>query len=147
MSSHTLGLLIGGIIPAVVFSFSNLAMKGGVQEGISLPYYLMVVGIAVLCMGVLALFFHGGHSQFSAKSGLLAFGAGATWALGVFCVTYAIHHYGAPIGVLAPLFNLNSLITVLLALWVFSEWQQVKVPQLLIGSVLIVAGGVIVAKA
>jgi hypothetical protein len=41
---------------------------------------------------------------------------------------------------------MNTLISVLLALWVFAEWKQVKVPQLLIGTLLIMAGGIMVAK-
>jgi hypothetical protein len=42
---------------------------------------------------------------------------------------------------------MNTLITVLLALWVFAEWKTVHIPQLLLGSILIVIGGTLVARA
>jgi transporter family protein len=55
--------------------------------------------------------------------------------------------FETPIAKLTPLYNMNTLIVVLLALWIFAEWKEVKVLQLLIGAVLIVMGGVLVARA
>ena len=55
--------------------------------------------------------------------------------------------YSASISTLVPLYNLNTLIAVSVGLLVFAEWKTVAVPQLLFGSVLIVVGGTLVARA
>lgn len=66
--------------------------------------------------------------------------------IGSVLVSIGIVKYSAPLGKLVPLFNMNTLVTVLLALWLFAEWKEVQVPRLLIGSILIVVGGILVAR-
>lgn len=87
-----------------------------------------------------------GHG-FSGKALGLAVLAGAFGALGMSCVSFALTKYETPLSVLAPIFNANTLITVLVALWLFSEWKHVQVHQLIIGAILIVAGSTLVARA
>lgn len=146
ISPQTLGLIIGGLFPAVMFGFSNVLMKGSMERSTSFAIYLISVGIAVIVTGSTILFFTRDKS-FTFLGSTFAFLGGLTWALGVFGALYAINRFNTPLGKLAPLFNMNTLVTVLLALWIFSEWKQVRVPHLLIGSLLIVIGGMFVAKA
>jgi len=70
---------------------------------------------------------------------------GIAWGAGVLLVALAINNYKAPLSVLAPLYNMNTLVTVLGALFIFSEWKDVNVIKLIIGSILIVGGGVLVS--
>lgn len=145
MSSHTLGLLIGGVVPALAFGLSNIFIKMSTDRGIGLPMYVIVAGLAVMTVGcVLLLFWR--DTRIDLVSGGYAFLGSSCWAFGIFCVTVALQKYHAPVGVLTPLFNMNTLVAVLLALWVFAEWREVKVPQLLVGSLLIVVGGTLVAR-
>ena len=42
---------------------------------------------------------------------------------------------------LAPLYNMNTLVVVLLALVVYAEWRDVHLAKLLAGAALVVLGG------
>ena len=146
MTTQTTGLIIGGLIPAVLFSFSNIFMKGSMERGTSFAIYLISVGIAVLAIGTTVLFITRDRG-FNVLGSSLAFMAGLSWAIGVSGAIYAIHKFDTPLGKLAPLFNMNTLFTVLFALWIFAEWKEVKMLHLLMGSFLIVIGGILVARA
>lgn len=146
MSSQTLGIIIGGLIPGMVFGISNVVVKLTMQKGIALPLYVVVTGIAVVCVGVVLLFLFP-ERNINMTSASIAFSGGALWACGMTCLMFALHRYNASISVLTPLFNMNTLIAVILGMWLFAEWKTVQVPQLLIGSVLIVIGGTLVARA
>ena len=145
MSSHTLGILIGGLIPALCFGIANFLLKAGQNAGVGVGYFLFSSLFGMFFVGILFHFLLPGDSV-PLKFGMFGFLWGVFGGMGAGLVIFAIHQYGTPIGVLAPLFNMNTLITVLLALWVFAEWKDVKVPQLLLGSVLIVIGGTLVAR-
>ena len=146
MSSSSLGLLIGGIIPALLFGFSNIFVKSSTENGISPGMYLLCVSAAVCIAGLVSIF-SSGDSTISGSSGLFAFLAGLLWAMGIFSLTLALNKYHAPIAQLTPLFNMNTLVAVLIGLWVFSEWKEVESLQLIVGTVLITVGGILVARA
>ena len=146
MTSHALGILIGGLFPALVFSITNILIKYASENGISPPQYLIAMGIAVIIVGIGSYaFFKGG--PISIKPMTFAFAAGLCWGMGGLAIMFTLQRFQTPIGVLAPLFNMNTLLTVLFALWIFAEWKQVKVPHLLVGSLFIVIGGVLVTRA
>lgn len=48
---------------------------------------------------------------------------------------------------LVPFFNMNTLVSVALILWIFAEWQSVNVLKFLIGVIFVVLGGTLVALA
>jgi uncharacterized membrane protein len=62
-------------------------------------------------------------------------------------VELAIARYGTPLAKLAPLYNMNTLVVVILALLFFAEARDVAVPKLITGAVMIVIGGMLVARA
>ncbi len=145
MTPQTMGLIIGGILAALCYGISNLFTKGSMQAGIGIGWYLICIGIVVIMVG--AVFFLIIPEQpINPRSAMMAGLLGLFWGIGTGCVAIALSQYNTPLGKLTPLFNLNTLVTVLIALWIFAEWKQVKVPQLLIGTVLMVVGGVVVAK-
>ena len=55
--------------------------------------------------------------------------------------------YGTPLSQLVPIYNINTLFAVLLALVVFSEWQNVNVSTLMIGTLMVTIGAIFVANA
>lgn len=146
MSAHATGLLIGGIVPAVLFGISNVVVKASTNHGIGPAMYMVVVGVAVLITGSVSLLFVP-SKEISLTSGAYAFVGGAVWGLGFLGVTLALEKYNVPVSELTPLYNMNTLVAVLIALWIFSEWKEVELTKLLLGTVFIVIGGVLVAKA
>ena len=146
MSPQTTGLIIGGLFAALLYGISNVFTKASIQAGIGIGWYLIIIGIVTALVG--AVFFLMIPDQpLSFRSGVYAGLLGLFWGLGTGCIAIALSQYQMPLGKLVPLFNMNTLISVLLALWIFAEWKQVRVPQLLIGSILIVVGGTLVARA
>jgi transporter family protein len=71
---------------------------------------------------------------------------GLSWGSGSVLVAIAINNYKTPLSVLAPLYNMNTLVAVVGALFIFSEWRDVNVVRLIIGSLLIIGGGVLVSS-
>ncbi len=70
---------------------------------------------------------------------------GVSWALGAGLVAVAIAKYGMPISKLVPIYNTNTLITVLIGFVVFLEWRDVNPAKLLIGAALVLVGTTLVA--
>lgn len=146
MTPQTLGILIGGLLPGVLFGLSNVVVKLATLKGISSPWYIVCTGVAVVTVGFLSMMIIPDRT-IHPLSASLAFTGGFLWAVGMTAIVVALQYYASSISVLTPLFNLNTLVAVALGLWIFAEWKTVHVPQLVLGSLLIVAGGVIVARA
>ena len=144
MSDTQLGILVGGIIPALLFGVSGICQKLSNQHGISTGAYVVSVGTGVILVGVVLCLFNTSQSA-NIKSIVPAVTMGICWGIGVLLVTMAITKYGTKLSVLAPLYNMNTLVTVIGALILFSEWKDLNVVKLMIGAVLIVAGGVLVS--
>ncbi len=133
-------------MPGIIFGFTNAFVKASTEKGISIPFYVICTGGATLLIGLIMLLVMR-DMKVSMASGGYAFAAGALWAGGVSGILYSLQHYNASISVLTPLFNMNTLVTVVIGLWIFSEWQTVRVPHLLLGSVFMVVGATIVSRA
>ena len=145
MTQEQLGLIIGGILPALLFGFSGICQKWSNQHGISTGAYLVFIGIGVVMVGVV-LWMLNAKQQYNVASVIPALGLGVSWGLGAFCVAVGISKYSAPLAKLVPLYNMNTLVAVLLALVIFSEWKEVHLVKLSIGAVLIILGGVLVSS-
>lgn len=146
MSPQTLGILIGGILSSLVFGICGVFVKASTNAGIGVGPYLVAASVGVLTTGLVFLLLTP-DTRISVQAGGFAFLVGATWALGAGLVTIGIAKYGVPLSTIVPLYNTNTLITVLLALLIFAEWRQVQVAPLLLGSLLIILGSTLVARA
>src|SRR5688500_18601558 len=102
MSNSTLGNLIGGLAPALLF-------------------------------GLFAVFTKASSQHLLATSPMLL-------------VSFALLKLRTPISVLAPLYNMNTLVAVILGLWIFAEWRDVQALPLILGTAMITMGGIIVAR-
>ncbi len=139
-------MIIGGLLPALIYGITSIFSKASTQAGIGLAIYTIIIGLGVTITGIV-LFLLIPDRTFTMKAGWFAFGVGTTWGVGTALVAYALQKYQVPIGTLAPLFNMNTLVTVLLALVIFAEWKEVQPLKLIVGSVLVVLGGILVARA
>ena len=145
MTSKSAALLLGGFLPALIYGGSALFQKMSTGLGISLSAYLVATGIGVAMVGV-AFYMVDNTFNYSIKSGLYAVAFGLTWGIASGLVAHTLLNYDVPISQLVPLYNMNTLVAVILALVIFSEWKDLHTIKLLSGSALIVAGAVLVAQ-
>ena len=146
MSYQLLGLLIGGVVPALCYGISSIFAKTSANAGMSIGGHLFFIGLAISAVGVIMNLWLPGEIP-----SLMAVGSstlqGVFWGLGTGGVVLGILKYQAPLSKLVPLYNMNTLITVGLALVLFAEWQQVNPVLLWLGTVLVMLGGILVSIA
>lgn len=146
MNEQALGLLIGGVIPAILFGICNVFTRTSTDSGMGLGWYLILIGTAVIGLGIAYQIVMRDPVPLL-RGGLSAFAVGLTWGLGMFSVGFALLHYKTPLSKLIPIFNMNTILAVALALIIFKEWEQVSMLKLIIGAILVVIGGTLAALA
>ncbi|MEO1592811.1 MAG: hypothetical protein AAFU71_16185 [Cyanobacteria bacterium J06632_22] len=146
MSLQLIGLIVGGILPALFYGVSSVFAKSSANLGMSVGGHLVFIGIAISITGALFNVLLPGTIP-SATAVLASSMQGVFWGLGTGCVVLGIIKYQAPLAKLVPLYNMNTLITVGLALLIFAEWRDVNPTRLLVGAALVIAGGIVVSGA
>ena len=146
MKTQTLGLLIGGVFPALLFGFSNIFQKASTRAGIGIGPFLIGIGLAVAAVGLVFLV-ASGDGHFSFRSISYASLLGIFWGSGMGAIAIALSKYEISLSQLVPLYNMNTLISVALALIIFSEWMRVNPFKLAMASLMIVLGGILASKA
>jgi uncharacterized membrane protein len=146
MSTKVTALLIGGFLPAIIYGGSAIFQKFSTSIGISISAYLVAVGAGVVLAGF-GFYFFENTMPLSIKASAYAAIFGITWGVASGLVAYSLLNYSVPISQLVPLYNMNTLVAVLLGLIIFSEWKDLNTIKLLLGSVLIVIGAIFVANA
>ena len=146
MTSNLLGLMVGGLLPALFYGVSSVFAKSSTNAGMSVGGHLFFIGITVSITGLLFNVLLPGNvpSLMAVASSSMQ---GVFWGLGTGCVVLGLLKYQAPLAKLVPLYNMNTLVTSGLALVIFAEWRAVNPLQLLVGAGLIVAGGILVSGA
>ncbi|MEM6255223.1 MAG: hypothetical protein AAF821_20100 [Cyanobacteria bacterium P01_D01_bin.156] len=146
MTSNWLGLIVGGLLPALLYGISSIFAKSSTNAGMSVGGHLFIIGIAISITGLLfnlLLPLHIPSLGAVASSSM----QGVFWGLGTGCVVLGLINYQTPLAKLVPLYNMNTLVTSSLALIIFAEGATVNSLQLVMGAVLIVAGGILVSGA
>ncbi|MBE9080215.1 hypothetical protein IQ241_23495 [Romeria aff. gracilis LEGE 07310] len=146
MNSQTLGILVGGLLPALCYGIAGLFSKTSTDAGMPVGSHLVFIGLAVSSVGGIFNQVFPGKVP-SAMAIVSSSTLGAIWGLGTGCVALGLIFYQAPMAKLTPLYNMNTLIGVILALILFAEWKSVNVGILLAGTFLICVGGILVARA
>lgn len=151
MSSHLLGLIIGGLCPAVFYALTGVFARLSGQESISVGGYVLAAGIGVSLVGVAALLIEPRlieiPSANSSRALMHAMFAGLTWGLGTCLLIFAIVKFQSPLAQLAPLYNTNTLLAVLFGLTLLGEWREVSVPKVILAAALIVLGDYVILHA
>ena len=146
MTNAWKGLLVGGFLPALLFGVTGVLQKAYGRAGGGPGWYLLIVGLGAAATGLVAVPFMGDRAL-NMRAGIVALGIGLSWGLGMLAVALGLNRYGAPLSKLAPLYNLNTLIVVLLALAIYAESREVNLARLLTGTSLILLGGALVSRA
>ena len=134
-----------GIVAAVCFGVNTIIFKIAMQKGNLNPAYAsFAFGIGILA-AFLVYFFAKPSLQFEWKSTTLAIVAGIIWAIGFLAIAIAISQKGE-IARLAPLYNANTIIAVVLGIILLKEVPDMsQMIRVIIGAVMIVAGAVLVS--
>jgi transporter family protein len=144
MQKATLALLIGGLLPAMLFGISGFLQKASVRAGIGTGPYLIVIGLVVVTVGIVVMLIQGDRTV-NLQSAMNTCAYGIFWSSGIMCIAVALGRYDARISQLVPLYNMNTLVAAGLGLALLGEWRQVNPWQLLAGASLAVIGGVLAA--
>ena len=150
MTPHMWGLVIGGVLPAIFYGTSSAFSKTSTNAGMPVGIHLFWIGLAISMTGILFSYIVPGTTSSLvpsikgvASSSMLGF----LWGLGTGCVALGLIQYQAPLAKLVPIYNMNTLVTVFLALILFAEWKDMNVVQLMAGTGLIIIGGILVSGA
>lgn len=136
---------MGGLAPAFGYALFAIGTKFAAQGGLGAGPLLVLIGAACLaCGAVFWKILPAGINTPAATWGLVA---GLAWAIGTGLVSLALSRWNVPISKLNPIYNTNTLITVLLGLVIFSEWKQANPLPLLGGAAFILVGSLLVSNA
>ena len=134
-----------GIVAAICFGINTILYKIASQRGNFSPAFgSLVFGIGIL-VAFLVYFFAKPSLQFEWKSTSLAVVAGIVWAIGFLAIAIAISQKGE-VARLAPLYNANTIIAVVLGIVLLKEIPKMsQMIRIIIGALMIVAGAVLVS--
>lgn len=146
MSKQTLALLVGGLLPAILFGVASNFQKTAARAGIGTGPYLIAIGVVVLLVGITITAAQ--TDTIATREGVAwACGYGALWSAAIGCIVLALARYDGNISQLVPLYNLNTPVAVAVGMTVLGEWRNVVPWRVVAGAILAVAGGVLVATA
>ena len=140
MSKQTLAILIGGLLPALLYGGAGVLQKTASRTGIGPGPYILIIGLVATVIGAVLTFVSRDTSVTWSGAAQTA-GFAVLWSAAIVSIMLALGRFEGPVSVIVPLYNMNTLIAVLLGLLVLGEWDGVNHWQLLAGAVLIVAGG------
>lgn len=145
MSSELKGVLIGGLLPAFLYGVTGILQKMSANAEGGAGMYLIFLGIGTVIVGAVFHFLLP-EPPISIRPASFALIAGFTFSLGAGLISVALINYEAAISQLTPLYNMNVLITVVLGLLIFAEYRDLHAVRLIIGTVLLIGGGLLVAS-
>ncbi|MGM0443197.1 MAG: hypothetical protein ACQEQV_03325 [Fibrobacterota bacterium] len=144
------GVLIGGILPAVLIGTALTLLKLFIRLGVSPAQGMLCISAGVALTGATALVLTPQGNTFASlpASGIAAaVGAGLFWSAGTYFMSFAVAKYDLPMSVSASLAAANALIAVLLSLLLFQEGANLSLLKLMTGALLIVSGSILITQA
>jgi len=141
-----MGVLLGGLLPALCFGTSNVLMKVAARAGVGPGPYVLSLALGVALYGVFAAWTQ--PERLATVPGIVvSILVGAVWALGMALIQVALTRYQAAISQITPLHMLNIVVPISLGFVLFAESRDLDPTRLVIGAILIAAGAVLVAGA
>ena len=134
-----------GLFAALVFGINTVMYKVAQQKGNFSPYYgSFLMGLGIVIVFAVFMFFKRDF-VFEWKYSSLAIGAGMLWALGFLAVAIAISQK-ADISRLAPVYNTNTLVAVVLGIIFLKEIPDFsQMWRVILGAAFIVGGAILVS--
>ena len=133
--------IVLGLIAAVFWALYVVLLKiASKHVPFALSNILLAIGILATAI-ITSLFFWQENISLNRYS-LLIILAGALWFLGIFAVNYGIKK-GLNISIMAPIYNLNTLLVVILSLVILKE--NVEAWRVILASILATAAAIILS--
>jgi uncharacterized membrane protein len=146
MSSELKGILLGGILPALLYGVTGIFQKMSAEADGGAGTYLVFLGIGTIIVGLILRRVLP-EQVVSWRPAAFALIAGVTFSLGAGLISVALIKHRASIAQLTPLYNMNVLVTVVLGLLLFAEYRDLHVVRLLGGTALLIVGALLVSSA
>lgn len=145
MSFKYLGLIVGGLLPALLLGFAGVFQKLATNHPLGTGPFLMLTGLTTCLIGGLYSLLDRDW-EISRNGALMTFVFSLFWSTSTGLILIAMRKFGASISQLAPLYNLNTLVAVLAGLLLLAEWRSVHPTRILLASVLIICGGLLAVR-
>lgn len=133
-------VILGGILPMFLFGLTAFPIKL-LNGRLHTSYYMIFSGIGMFLVGILAWFLLKPEIKPLFSNTILAILNGALLGAAGLCIFLALSYPKTTLAQLAPIYNINTLIVVLIGIVFFAEWQQIVVWKILLGTVFILTGG------
>jgi len=146
-SDKMTGLVLGGVLPAVLLGLFGFLQKVSIRSGMGPASMLICAGLSITVLGLLMGGLQPSMSAWTTRGVLASAATGGTWFVAVWMIAYALMRFDVSISQITPLYNMNTLVVVVLGLVIFAEWRQSNPYLLVIGALLVVTGGAIVSRA
>lgn len=146
MDHKVLAIVLGGVLPAILLGIAGIFQKFSANGGIGTGPFLIGVGLTTALVGGVFVIIEK-QVVITGQSAAFTLLYGLVWATATGFVAISLSRYGGQISQLVPLYNMNTLVAVILGLVIFAEWRHVDPWKLLGAAVLIVAGGVLASRA
>jgi len=146
MTDKMMGVILGGLLPALCFGGSSVLMKLAARAGVGLGPYVLSLAVGVGLYGAFTLLTQSGRVVTS-RGVFFAILVGVTWAIGMALIQVALTRYHAAISQIVPLHMLNLIVTIGLGFLLFAEARDLDAGRLVIGAVLMGLGAILVAGA
>lgn len=144
--SGYLVLVVGAVVPAFLWGITGIFQKQSAVLGLNPFQYMAVLGLVVALTGGLGMLVYRSGSWPAPAVGH-ALLAGLAYSLATALMSLALWRYGVPISKLAPILSCNVLVTVAIGALFLNEGAELNLVQLILGTLLIVGGAVLVARA
>ena len=137
--------IVYGLVASFFFALNTIIYKVAAQKGNFSPYYgSFMFGLGIVLIFGLFLLLKPSF-EFEWKSSSIALIAGVIWGLGFLAIAIAISK-GGNVAQLAPIYNTNTILAVLLGIIFLKEIPNIsQVYRIVAGAVLIVIGSVLVS--
>lgn len=146
MDNKAIAILLGGVLPAILLGIAGIFQKFSTNNGIGTGPFLIGVGLTTIVVGGVFMAVEK-QAAISGQSAAFTLLYGLVWAASTGFIAIALSRFGGQISQLVPLYNMNTLVAVLLGLLIFAEWRTVDPRKLAVAAILIVAGGVLASRA
>ncbi|MEZ4768736.1 MAG: hypothetical protein R2844_09965 [Caldilineales bacterium] len=146
MSTRVLAILLGGILPALMLGLTGVFQKLSNNARIGTGPFLIVAGLTTALVGGVFLLLDR-DATIGQRSAFYTVLFGLVWATAIGLIGIALGRFDGQISQLVPLYNMNTLVAVLIGLVVLAEWRTVDPRKLVVAAILIVIGGVLASRA
>jgi uncharacterized membrane protein len=139
-------ILVGGVFPAILWGVTAIFQKQTAVASTGSAVYLIAFGTTCAVTGLIAAILWR-PAPWTPEGLALAAIAGGCFAVATGLISFALFAYGVPVSKLAPIWSCNVLVTLAIGALFLGEAAEVDIVRLAAGTILIIAGALLVSNA